>query len=176
MLVSTKHRPQTDPGNTLDDYAAWRSLAIAIRRSAIAERGPATDIWLKKWADWGTPLESGSLLFKSNPSKDDISGLSGRDWPKLPGDPLALALGGSRGFTDKIPSLVQYAIDGDALTDASDGEHRAARERNVKLPDGRTDTDAALLPWLKPAIFGGLFAVAAGGIAWIVMKLRGSIE
>lgn len=171
MLVTTEFRSETDPGNTLDDYAAWRRLAIAVRRSVLAERPPGSVDWLDKWADTSSAVEHGYLAFQADPPKSLVSGLR---WPKLPGDPLALALGGSKVFTDKIPGLVQYTTQGDAISQASDPEHAAARGRKIRATrDDIEDGGAPLFPWVKPAIIGAIIAGAGGALAWIWWQFRG---
>lgn len=170
MLVSTEFRSETDPGTTLDDYAAWRRLAVAVRRSILAERPDGSVEWLDKWADTDSPTEHGYLAFQADPSKAMVSGLR---WPKLPGDSLALALGGSKIFTDKIPGLVQYTTQGDAMSQASDPEHAAARGRKIRLTPEEKEEGAPLFPWVKPAVIGALIAAAAGAVAWVWLKFRG---
>lgn len=174
MLVTTRYRTPYDPGSTIKDYAAWRKLAVAVRRDVIRQHPPGWAAWLDQWADPDALTDMATLKLVADPSKAQVEDLR---YPHLPADGgLALALGAARIFTDKIPSLVRYTVDGDAMiAEATDPELIAARARKAK-PDRATGDGKDPLWWVVPTAVGAGLAAVAGGAIWIARKFRGGRE
>ena len=127
-LVNDRGRDQGDPGTDVQDYRSWRRLAVALRQSVIKNAQPGGVGWLKAWSDTDSLIGRALVLAKSDPDIDE------QHFPKVPKAGIALAAGAASVFTAKIPELVAYVRQGDALVPEGEGTRAVglARTRESK--------------------------------------------
>ena len=161
---------------TLDDYSSWRRLAVELRASAMKSGAPGMFEYLEKWGDGEGVKAFVALRTKADP---DVDGLR---FPKVPGKGTSgphgftwdtgaiLAMGGAKVFTDRVPALVQYCREGDALVPEGKGTRAVelARKRQAGRP-------------AEPSRFGdaviAVGATVAGGlIVWAITSIVGKVK